>query len=262
MSKPHGGVISLLLATLCMAALGACVTTEQRSVREELGRLLAVPQDGGAEATVQSASTTEGLANLSARAEQSAREAETQNPDAAVGLYTISTLAAWKDRQPVDARVAALATAGLRACERLPQKGASRPRDCSLLLAAPAFAAYDRDGQAYVELRRVREAAPDNLLPASRVVEAVTVFSDLRQAFDRLTLTLDRTAGWSVPEELRQRYADGRLEAYCLAQGLAGTLATAPEFNKPAQARSVRQSLDHMRATIRNSGRATTCQTA
>jgi hypothetical protein len=139
MSQPQRRVISLLLSGLCMVALGACVTTEQRSAGEELGRLLAALQDGGAEAVIQSTSTTGGLANLSSRAERSAREAETQNSDAAVGLYTVATLAAWKDGQPVDARVAAIAAAGLRALATEGRKSPSgllaasrRPRLCGV----------------------------------------------------------------------------------------------------------------------------------
>ncbi|CAM9728075.1 unnamed protein product, partial [Phaeothamnion confervicola] len=90
-----------------------------------------------------SASFDAQLADLSTRAEKKGDATSVKDPATAVGFYRVAAAAAWKSDTARESQVLPISDKGIRACESLPNRDESQPRDCAFIRLVPKLASLD-----------------------------------------------------------------------------------------------------------------------
>lgn len=163
------------------------------------------------------------LADLSDRAAAAGAKAASSDPQTAIGFYRLAALAAWKSGELRADKVVEVADAGNALCSKLPNSIASQPRDCSILLVAPAFALHDREARLYADLLKAapnpRPLSPQDLAAARGAIGQLSV------AFNTVATVRDRTRDLNLPVSFNRDFLDFNWSGvYCTATGVYGLI--------------------------------------
>jgi hypothetical protein len=252
LSRPMRTSVCVLVFVLsaCVASSVSLIQLDNEWTRTYKAKLEAEGKD--ADYLASSASYDAQLADLSDRAAKAADEALGHDPQAAIGLYRVAAAAAWQSGALREDRTVALSDKGLNACESLPKKAASQPRDCEFLKLVPQLALYDRSARTIKALKD-RDAGL-NAEEASQGLQLVDSVAKLIAQLDA-----ERTAAQALPlpPSFTSYVETNLVREYCAILGLSGRLF-ASQVTEP-QKEALRASVSGARKTLEDAHIATTC---
>jgi hypothetical protein len=190
------------------------------------------------------------LADLSVRAEKQGDALLATDPATAAGFYRIAATSAWKSGAVREAQVLPIRDKGVRACEALPNRDASQPRDCALIRIAPLLATLDVKTREVQALRDAGETIPADKLHATQIVTS-DVAALIKEVLNmRATVT-------SLPESFDDYLKLSLNREFCMLQGLTGRFAA----SAPTEAQKARviEAVRGAQTSLRNAAISTTC---
>jgi len=197
-----------------------------------------------------SASFDAQLADLSARAEKQGDAALAKDPATAAGLYRVAVAAAWKSGTVRETQVVPISDKGIRACESLPNKDASQPRDCAFIRLVPQLAALDVKGR---EVRALMVLAPP--VPPEKLAAELDVAGKISGLMAEVLALL---AAAPSPSASFSGYVKLNLAAeFCTLQGLSGRFfSSGPSTEQQERMRTFVRGAE---SKLQDAGISTTC---
>ena len=210
---------SCLVIVAVALAFGGCAAHRLDKINKEVASLQRecdpIAEQGG--------DLTSCRQRYEAQATQALTEARKSGGDPLlqVGFYRAAALAAFNAGPLGSQTVLDSSDEGSQACERLPQKDASAPRDCALIrLALPLAVAADqtRKVTALVAKRdALRQTNRLAQLPADNFTEVVGLYEGLEKQEGKIAAIRANNIDAAAPEQLKP-YADDQCKAvYCSA---------------------------------------------
>ncbi len=187
-------------------------------------------------AGADTASIEQQLAQVSRDASADAQSAK--DPKDAVAFYRVAAVAAWQAGPAGSNLVLPATTAGITACEALPQHDKDAPRDCSLIRLALPMAVQDAIALQLIDLKKKRTTAQSDhdrhcqelqgaeaaacrstrgKLPATDLPSETTMFGDLETQFGKVSDLRDGLHNLDVPPAFTPQTDAQRLIVYCNA---------------------------------------------
>jgi len=197
-----------------------------------------------------SASFDAQLADLSARAEREGDAALAKDPPMAVGFYRVAAAAAWKSGTARETQVLPISDKGIRACESLPKKDASQPRDCAFIRLVPELASLDVKMR---EINGLRTAGPQ--IPADKFSRTVAVTGEVTSLMGQVLSV--SAAAVSPPKSFSDYVAINLNAEFCNLQGLTGRFASSNP--PPEQKAQMSDLVNAAEQKLQAAGVSTTC---
>ncbi len=144
------------------------------------------------------------------------------------------------------------------ACDALPARDASAPRDCSLIRLAAPLATQDALTRKLMKIQE--QVGSSGKLPAAQLAPLQQLFDGLETQFEKVSGLRGRVFALDVPEDFKSRTDRERLIIYCngvKAWSLYGDVDGAPAATFNAMAQRKKQMTDRLEAD----GVATDCRT-
>ncbi len=153
------------------------------------------------------------LQALAREAEASAaKQSDAQNK---VSCYRVASVAAWQSED--DSLVLPISTAGMAACDALPNRDAGAPADCTLIRASAPMATQDKIAQQLAGFQAKKQASPAQTLPAADLGPLQQDFDDLERQFQKLSTIRTGVNSLSAPPAVAARVERYRLIVLCNA---------------------------------------------
>jgi hypothetical protein len=193
---------------------------------------------GKLDARLTSAPNAQDLAALAQEARNAAQQAT--DPKDRVAYYRIAAVAAWHAGAPGKAAVLPISAAGAAACDALPAKDMTAPRDCSLIRLAAPLAVQDDLARDLITLQHQLPGTPGAKLPAADFARLQKLFTQFETQFDQVAAIRAGLAHLDVRPELTVGTDRRWLIIYCnavKAWSLSGDVEDVPmaEFSDMAQ---------------------------
>ena len=171
-------------------------------------------------------------------------------PSKWVRVQSCNPTSAWKSGAVREVQVLPIRDRGVRACEALPNRDASQPRDCALIRIAPLLATL---GVKTREVQALRDAG--ETIPADKLDAAQAVTSDVAALIEEV-LNM-RAAATSLPESFDDYLKLSLNREFCMLQGLTGRFAA----SGPTEAQKARviEAVRGAQTNLRNAAISTTC---
>lgn len=173
------------------------------------------------------------FADLSDRAAAAGKEVQSRDRPLAIGFYRIAALAAWKSAALREDKVPEIAAKGSAACDALPNKAASQPRDCALFRFVDYFAVYDKEYRTLRVLVDLAHARPGKDLPAEQIDSARQVHRNLSRVFEQVDKQRQGIGDLVLPDEFHGFVNGNWKQVYCawspLAAAISRSIADGPE---------------------------------
>jgi hypothetical protein len=249
---------------LCTLLLGACVEpvtliqldnelTRTYAAKIEMERAdaeTAIMLTGGSSLELQ-------FADLSRRAESHGDAARAKDPATAVGFYRVAAASGWKAGRLREDVLLSIRDKGVDACEALPNRDASQPRDCTFIRLVPQLALFD------VKAREIQSLAVATSLSdaqRARIVELarqITGDQGTVGLIGDLAAMQQNSASLPLPESFGDYIGVNINREFCAAIGMNGVLArnAAPQ----AQLDTMTNLIQGAETKLHNVGVSTTC---
>jgi len=197
MTRAGGG---LLLAAVL--AVGACAAgSKLDTLDSQLG-------------TLSKENTEASRTKLAALASQAQADAKSSDGVNRVAFYRVAAVSAWQAGAAGQSQVLPITDEGIAACDALPAKDKSAPRDCALIrLAAPLAVQDDLTRQ----LATLQGHAAGGKLPNADLQRVQGVFDGLETQFDKVSTIRAEVVTLDVPNDFKLRTDRQRLIVYCNA---------------------------------------------
>lgn len=197
-----------------------------------------------------SASFDAQLTDLSQRAEKQGDAVGSKDPATALGFYRIAAAAAWKSGTARETQVLPISDKGVRACDALPNRDASQPRDCSFMRVVPQLASLDVKAR---EIGALRDAGAQ--IPEAQLPRAIAVTAEVTTLMENVLET--RAASASMPPSFGDYLKLNLNGEFCTLQGLFGRVSASNP--SPEQKNRMRDLLAGTQAKLQGAGIPTTC---
>lgn len=158
------------------------------------------------------------FADLSDRAEAAAKKSQ-DDISTQVSFYRIAALAAWQSGARREDRIPLLTDAGAKACDALPNKDASQPRDCALFKFICPFALQGKQATRYQQL--VAQSAQSKLND-QQLEQARALFGDVRSNFSAIQMARSATLTLPVAPNFPGYINENWIRVFCTAEGILG----------------------------------------
>jgi hypothetical protein len=196
------------------------------------------------------------LATLAVEAQADAKAST--DPKNRVAFYRVAAVAAWQAGPAGESLVLPIADEGTAACDALPTKDASAPRDCSLIRLAAPLATQDALTRKLMKIQS--QVGSNGKLPSAQLEPLQQLFDGLETQFEKVSGLRGGVFALDVPEDFKSRTDRERLIIYCngvKAWSLYGDVDGAPAATFNAMAQRKKQMTDRLEAD----GVATDCRT-
>jgi hypothetical protein len=196
------------------------------------------------------------LATLAAETQADAKAST--DPKNRVAFYRVAAVAAWQAGPAGESLVLPITDEGTAACDALPTKDASAPRDCSLIRLAAPLATQDALTRKLMKIQS--QVGPNGKLPSAQLEPLQQLFDGLETQFEKVSGLRGGVFALDVPEDFKSRTDRERLIIYCngvKAWSLYGDVDGAPAATFNAMAQRKKQMTDRLEAD----GVATDCRT-
>jgi hypothetical protein len=196
------------------------------------------------------------LATLAVEAQADAKAST--DPKNRVAFYRVAAVAAWQAGPAGESLVLPIADEGTAACDALPTKDASAPRDCSLIRLAAPLATQDALTRKLMKIQS--QVGSNGKLPSAQLEPLQQLFDGLETQFEKVSGLRGGVFALDVPEDFKSRTDRERLIIYCngvKAWSLYGDVEGAPAATFNAMAQRKKQMTDRLEAD----GVATDCRT-
>ena len=180
------------------------------------------------------------------------------DPKNRVAFYRVAAVAAWQAGLAGESLVLPITDEGTAACDALPARDASAPRDCSLIRLAAPLATQDALTRKLMKIQE--QVGSSGKLPAAQLAPLQQLFDGLETQFEKVSVLRGRVFALDVPEDFKSRTDRERLIIYCngvKAWSLYGDVDGAPAATFNAMAQRKKQMTDRLEAD----GVATDCRT-
>lgn len=174
-----------------------------------------------------------------------------------VAFYRVAAVAAWQAGLAGESVVLPITDEGAAACDALPAKDATAPRDCSLIRLAGPLATQDALTRKLVTIQK--QVGPGGKLPPAQLEPVRELFDGLEAQFEKVSGIRGGVFALDVPEDFKARTDRERLIIYCngvKAWSLYGDVEGAPAATFNAMAQRKKQMTDRLEAD----GVATDCR--
>ena len=202
------------------------------------------------------AATQAQLATLAGEAQADAKGST--DPKNRVAFYRVAAVAAWQAGPAGESLVLPITDEGMAACDALPAKDASAPRDCSLIRLAAPLATQDALTRKLMKIQG--QVGSSGKLPPAQLEPLRQLFDGLESQFEKVSGLRGGVFALDVPEDFKSRTDRERLIIYCngvKAWSLYGDVDGAPAATFNAMAQRKKQMTDRLEAD----GVATDCRT-
>jgi len=202
------------------------------------------------------AATQAQLATLAGEAQADAKAST--DPKNRVAFYRVAAVAAWQAGPAGERLVLPITDEGTAACDALPAKDASAPRDCSLIRLAAPLATQDALTRKLMKIQG--QVGSSGKLPPAQLEPLQQLFDGLESQFEKVSGLRGGVFALDVPEDFKSRTDRERLIIYCngvKAWSLYGDVDGAPAATFNAMAQRKKQMTDRLEAD----GVATDCRT-
>ncbi len=202
------------------------------------------------------AATQAQLATLAGEAQADAKAST--DPKNRVAFYRVAAVAAWQAGPAGESLVLPITDEGTAACDALPAKDASAPRDCSLIRLAAPLATQDALTRKLMKIQG--QVGSSGKLPPAQLEPLRQLFDGLESQFEKVSGLRGGVFALDVPEDFKSRTDRERLIIYCngvKAWSLYGDVDGAPAATFNAMAQRKKQMTDRLEAD----GVATDCRT-
>jgi hypothetical protein len=202
------------------------------------------------------AATQAQLATLAGEAQADAKAST--DPKNRVAFYRVAAVAAWQAGPAGESLVLPITDEGTAACDALPAKDASAPRDCSLIRLAAPLATQDALTRKLMKIQG--EVGSSGKLPPAQLEPLRQLFDGLESQFEKVSGLRGGVFALDVPVDFKSRTDRERLIIYCngvKAWSLYGDVDGAPAATFNAMAQRKKQMTDRLEAD----GVATDCRT-
>jgi hypothetical protein len=202
------------------------------------------------------AATQAQLATLAGEAQADAKAST--DPKNRVAFYRVAAVAAWQAGPAGESLVLPITDEGTAACDALPAKDASAPRDCSLIRLAAPLATQDALTRKLMKIQG--EVGSSGKLPPAQLEPLRQLFDGLESQFEKVSGLRGGVFALDVPVDFKSRTDRERLIIYCngvKAWSLYGDVEGAPPTTFNAMAQRKKQMTDRLEAD----GVATDCRT-
>ena len=196
------------------------------------------------------------LATLAGEAQADAKAST--DPKNRVAFYRVAAVAAWQAGPAGETLVLPITDEGAAACDALPAKDASAPRDCSLIRLAAPLATQDALTRKLMIIQR--QTGSSGKLPPAQLAPVQQLFDGLETQFDKVSGLRGGVFALDLPEDFKARTDRERVIIYCngvKAWSLYGDVEGAPAATFNAMAQRKKQMTDRLEAD----GVATDCRT-
>ncbi len=224
--------VAVLVLPLLMVA---CASTSLINLDEEWKRTYVAalhPADNG-DYLASAGDYGPQFADLSDRAAAAGNEAQSKDRPLAIGFYRIAALAAWKSAALREDKVPELAAKGSAACDALPNKAASQPRDCAIFRFVDYFAVYDKEYRDLMVLIDLAHARPGKDLPADQIDVARQVNRNISRVFEQIDKNRQEVDDLALPDSFHVFVNENWKRVYCawspLAAAISRSIADGPE---------------------------------
>ena len=248
--------VAVLVLPLLMVA---CASTSLINLDEEWKRTYVAalrPADKG-DYLVSAGEYGPQFADLSDRAAAAGNEARSKDRPLAIGFYRIAALAAWKSAALREDKVPELAAKGSAACDALPNKAASQPRDCAIFRFVDYFAVYVKEYRDLRVLIDLTNARPNNDLPADRIDEARQVHRNISQVFEQIDKRRQAIGNLALPDSFYGYLHENWKQVYCGWSSLAATISRSISDGPEKQA--IRNQSESMQKRLKEARINTQC---
>jgi hypothetical protein len=180
------------------------------------------------------------------------------DPKNRVAFYRVAAVAAWQAGPAGESLVLPITDEGTTACDALPARDASAPRDCSLIRLAAPLATQDALTRKLMKIQG--QVGSSGKLPAAQLEPLQQLFDGLETQFEKVSGLRGGVFALDVPEDFKSRTDRERLIIYCngvKAWSLYGDVDGAPAATFNAMAQRKKQMTDRLEAD----GVATDCRT-
>ncbi len=202
------------------------------------------------------AATQAQLATLAGEAQADAKAST--DPKNRVAFYRVAAVAAWQAGPAGESLVLPITDEGTAACDALPAKDASAPRDCSLIRLAAPLATQDALTRKLMKIQG--QVGSSGKLPPAQLEPLRQLFDGLESQFEKVSGLRGGVFALDVPVDFKSRTDRERLIIYCngvKAWSLYGDVDGAPAATFNAMAQRKKQMTDRLEAD----GVATDCRT-
>ncbi len=196
------------------------------------------------------------LASLAVEAQADAKAST--DPKNRVAFYRVAAVAAWQAGPAGESLVLPITDEGTAACDALPAKDASAPRDCSLIRLAAPLATQDALTRKLMKIQG--QVGSSGKLPPAQLEPLRQLFDGLESQFEKVSGLRGGVFALDVPVDFKSRTDRERLIIYCngvKAWSLYGDVDGAPAATFNAMAQRKKQMTDRLEAD----GVATDCRT-
>lgn len=248
--------VAVLVLPLLMVA---CASTSLINLDDEWKRTYVAalrPADKG-DYLVSAGDYGPQFADLSDRAAAAGNEARSKDRPLAIGFYRIAALAAWKSAALREDKVPELAAKGSAACDALPNKAASQPRDCAIFRFVDYFAVYDKVYRDLRVLIDVANARPNNDLPADRIDEARQVHRTISRVFEQIDKRRQVIGDLAPSDSFHGYLNENWKQVYCGWSSLAATISRSISDEPEKQA--IRNQSESMQKRLKEAHVNTQC---
>ena len=196
------------------------------------------------------------LATLATKAGAAAKQSsDTKNR---VAFYRVAAVAAWQAGSAGESLVLPMSDAGAAACDALPDKDNTAPRDCSLIRLAAPMAVQDMLAREVINYQH--KAGAGGKLPPADLTPLRLIFEGFESQFAKVSTIRNSLGSLAVPQEFKVRTDRQWLMIYCnavKAWSLSGDVEGAPLDSFTAMAKRKKE----MAEQLESKGVAADCRT-
>lgn len=197
------------------------------------------------------------FANLADRAAEAGDETVSSDPSIAIGFYRIAALAAWKSAGHREDKVPDLVAKGIAACDSLPDKAASQPRDCALFQFVEYFSLFDQKLRSIGSFIALSHSRPDKDLPVDQLETASQLHEDLGRLFNDVEARRSETSSLAVSASFHHYVKQNWKAIYCSAADLSNVML--PSLEEGPYSEAVTARTLGMQDDLRNAGVSVVC---